>query len=79
MDCVPLFSDMDGRALPASFESAGEVTVLPFASIGGIATYQGRTSHTGIELTATGPAVRSALTASGGEYLITSFGRAATA
>ncbi len=59
ISCVPLFSDRDGLTLLVSFGTPPPppVTVLPFASIRGMARYQGRTVHSGIEVCACGRCV----------------------
>ncbi len=51
--CDPLLSDRDGFTQTVSFTGA-DVTVLPFGTISGAATYQGRLAHAGIVVTATG-------------------------
>lgn len=67
--CVPVIADRDGLDLPVSFTGAS-ITVLPFAIITGVATYQGRLHHAGITVTATGPVTRSALTQSAGDFVL---------
>jgi hypothetical protein len=66
---VPLFSDRDGQAQDAT-SSGVNVTVLPFAVIDGQVTYQGRSNHSGIEVTATGIVTRSATSDASGNFAI---------
>jgi hypothetical protein len=70
ISCDPLFSDRDGQEESSLFLSLGELTVLPFASIGGVATHQGQTTHEGITVTATGAVTVSGPTNGSGDFLI---------
>ncbi len=65
--CAPLFSDRDGFELDVTAIDS-QVTVLPFGTINGAVTYQGRLEHAGIEVTATGPDTHTALTDSAGAF-----------
>jgi hypothetical protein len=67
--CTGMLSNQDGTEQAVTFVDAS-VTVLPFATIDGVATYQGRTSHASIDVTAAGPVTRSDVTDAGGAYLI---------
>lgn len=67
--CDVLLSDRDGLELPVTFTGA-EVTVLPYASIDGVATYQGRLAHAGIDVTATGTVTRADTTDLGGNFTL---------
>jgi hypothetical protein len=67
--CNPLFSNRDGFTQTVSFTGAS-ITVLPYATINGTATYQGRLDHTGIEIVATGPVTRTALTDAAGAFVL---------
>jgi hypothetical protein len=64
-----LFSDRDGFELPGSV-TACSVTVLPFGSVSGAVTYQGRLAHADIEVTAAGPVSNLALTHADGRFEI---------
>jgi N-acetylneuraminic acid mutarotase len=68
--CDPLLSDRDGFTQLVTYTGTS-VTVLPFATISGIAKYQGRLVHAGITVTATGSVTRTATTNSTGNYTIT--------
>ncbi|MBN1430747.1 MAG: PQQ-binding-like beta-propeller repeat protein [Anaerolineae bacterium] len=67
--CTGMLSNQDGTEQAVTFVDAS-VTVLPFATLDGVASYQGRTSHADIEVTAVGPVTRSDLTDATGAYLI---------
>ncbi len=69
LTCEALFSDRDGFEIPVSVSGA-EVTVLAFGSISGTVTYQGRLEHAGIEVTATGPVTRTAVTDNAGDFAL---------
>jgi hypothetical protein len=70
ISCTPLFSNQDGFELLSS-SSPYTVTVLSFASIEGISTYQGRTEHDGIEITASGAVTTTAISDESGNYSLT--------
>lgn len=66
--CDSLLVNQDGGDLPDTYTGTS-ITVLPFATIDGVATYQGRGDHAGIGVTATGSIVtRTATTASDGSF-----------
>lgn len=65
--CTPLFSNQDGFELLSS-STPYTVTVLSFAGIDGISSYQGRTQHAGIELTASGAVTVTATSDENGNY-----------
>jgi len=67
--CDPLLSDRDGFAQPAAYLGAS-VTVLSFATISGMAAYQGRLSHNEIVVTAAGPVTSVGSTDNTGYYLL---------
>lgn len=67
--CDPLLSDRNGFTQTVSFAGIN-VTVLPFATISGTATYQGRLTHAGIAVTATGPVTRTDSTDTGGGFVL---------
>ena len=67
--CDPLFSDRDGFTQTVSFTGAS-VTVLPYATISGTVTYQGRLSHEGITVDATGPVTSTDMTGSNGDFVL---------
>ncbi len=69
ISCDPLISDQDGFTQPVTFTGT-DITVLPFAMVNGTAQYQGRTDHSGITITATGPVVRTATTDASGNFTL---------
>lgn len=80
VSCEPLLADRDGFSLPVTAQGT-TVTVLPFGTLLGTASYQGRNSHESITITAVGPVTRTATTdisgaftvsdLRGGEYAVT--------
>ncbi|MBN2392979.1 MAG: DUF2341 domain-containing protein [Anaerolineae bacterium] len=67
--CDVTLSNRDGFTQPVTFVGA-EITVLPYATISGTATYQGRLTHAGITVTATGPVTRTDVTGSDGQFVL---------
>jgi hypothetical protein len=67
--CDPLLADRDGFTQTVTYSGAN-VTVLPFAEITGTARYQGRTTHAGLTLTASGPVTRTVTTDSAGRFTL---------
>ncbi|MCP4546611.1 MAG: hypothetical protein GY835_09125, partial [bacterium] len=67
--CDPLFSDRDGFTQTVTFTGAS-VTVLPFGTISGTATYQGRLDHAGIAVAATGIVTSTDTTDSAGAFAL---------
>ncbi len=65
--CEPIISDRDGFVQTVSFSGA-EITVIPFESLDGTVTYQGRLEQAGIDVTVTGPVTLSAVTDSEGAF-----------
>ncbi len=66
--CDTLLVDQDGNDQLDTYTGTS-ITVLPFATNNGVATYQGRDDHTGIGVTATGSIVtRNATTTSDGSF-----------
>jgi hypothetical protein len=69
VDCTPLISDKDGFSLPITYSDTS-VTILSFANLSALVTYQGRDDHSGITITATGPITSSVTTDSSGNFLL---------
>ncbi len=67
ISCEPLIADRDGFELPVTFTGAS-VTVIPFAVVNGVATYQGRLDHADINVTATCPPTPTSITDSEGNF-----------
>jgi hypothetical protein len=67
--CDPLLSDIDGFTEPVVYTGIN-VTVLPYATLSGIAQFKGRLLHDGITVTATGVVTKTASTNSAGNYTI---------
>ena len=67
--CDPIFSDRDGFTQTVSF-TGDSVTVLPYATISGTVTYQGRLSHVGIIVDATGPVTQTDTTDGNGDFVL---------
>jgi Tol biopolymer transport system component len=67
--CDPLFSDRDGFTQTVSFTGT-MVTVLPYATITGTVTYQGRLDHIGIDVLATGTVNQADTTDSNGDFVL---------
>lgn len=70
--CESLAADRDGFSLPISdLEATVTVINAVSGSFSGMIKYQGRTNHTGIEVSATGPDDQTTLTDSAGQVLLT--------
>ena len=69
ISCSGIMSDQDGNELDSNYVGTS-VTVLPFASLNGIAVFQGRSVHSGIDVTAAGVVARSAVTDVSGAFLL---------
>jgi hypothetical protein len=67
VDCEVVISDQDGFTQPVTFTGTS-VTVLPFATVNGVAKYQGRTDYAGI--TVSGPIPPDAITDSDGNFTL---------
>jgi hypothetical protein len=65
-----IFSNLAGFTLPGTVSSCW-IQVKSYGSISGFAFLQGRSNHAGIQVTATGPVVRSATTIASGQYTLT--------
>lgn len=70
ISCVPILADRNGLPLPSATTTPPSFTVLPFAHVDGAAKYQGRTAHSAIDVTATGPVTKTGLTNAGGQFAV---------
>ncbi len=74
LTCDTLLSNRDGFVLPST-SSEIEITVLPStASSDGTIAYQGRLTHAGIEVTASGPITQTTITDAEGQYAFAGLG-----
>jgi hypothetical protein len=67
--CEPVLSSQDGYSQAVTYIGAN-VTVLNFMTVNGIATYQGRLTHSGIQVSATGVVSRATTTDSAGNFAL---------
>lgn len=73
LTCTPLAVDRDGNELPIVFNSE-TITVIDTSAfsgeVSGQATYQGRTTHAGIQIKASGPFTKSIVSTETGQFAI---------